>query len=67
LLHLRVNHKSFWIGYTSFAITPDGYFRMQQGDFTRPRNIKDFLLIPQEKIPPEISYFELEGFENYFC
>lgn len=47
------------LSYTAFAITDDGLFRMTASDFGRPRNLKDFLLAPAEKIPGEINYLAL--------
>ena len=49
------------LGYAAFAITADGFFRMTAGDFSRPRHLKDFVLIAAEKIAPEMNYFALEN------
>jgi len=49
------------LGYVAFAITNDGFFRMTPADFARPRELKDFLLVPAEKISPEISYLALSS------
>ena len=49
------------LDYLPFAITADGFFRMTAADFDRPRHLKDFLLVPQEKISGEISYLALEN------
>jgi len=45
--------------YTPFAITADGLFRMTAADFARPREFKDFLLAPVEKIPADVTYLSL--------
>jgi FkbM family methyltransferase len=47
--------------YTPFAVTSNGLFRMTSSDFSRPREIKDFLLVPSEKLLPEICYLPLES------
>ena len=44
------------LNYAAFAITNDGYFRFSAADFTRPREMKDFLLIPLEKITADAMY-----------
>ena len=49
------------LGYTPFAITAAGFFRMTATDFDRPRGVKDFLLAPAEKISPDISYLALSS------
>ena len=49
------------LNYAAFAITADGFFRMNTGDFTRPRGMKDFLLVPREKIPGETLYLSPEN------
>lgn len=46
--------------YTSFAVTANGMFRMTPGDFARPRELKDFLLIPSEKLAAGINYLSLD-------
>ena len=53
------------LGYVPFAITGDGFFRMTAADFTRPRQLKDFLLAPAEKIPADTSYFALENLDHF--
>jgi FkbM family methyltransferase len=50
--------------YAIFAITEEGAFRMQPCDFVRPRNIKDFVLIPREKVPEEWSFLALSSLEE---
>jgi FkbM family methyltransferase len=47
------------LGYTLFAITENGLFHMTASDFTRPRGIKDFLLMPAEKAPADTHYLPL--------
>lgn len=54
------------LGYAPFAITGDGFFRMTADDFTRPRGLKDFLLVPNEKISDDISYLALENVGEIF-
>ncbi len=49
------------LGYAAFAITADGFFRMSVADFSRPRGMKDFLLVPAEKISADISYLAPEN------
>lgn len=44
------------LNYTPFAITADGLFRMTTADFSRPRALKDFLLVPPGKLPANASY-----------
>lgn len=55
------------LNYAAFAITPDGFFRMNAVDFARPRSLKDFLLIPKEKIAGDISYLALENIGEIFA
>jgi FkbM family methyltransferase len=52
------------LGYTPFAVTANGFFRMSAADFDRPRGVKDFLLVPAEKLPADkisagISYLDM--------
>lgn len=54
------------LGYAPFAITQDGFFRMTADDFTRPRGLKDFLLVPREKISGDIAYLALENIGEIF-
>lgn len=49
------------LGYVAFAITNDGFFRMTPADFQRPRGLKDFLLVPAEKISGDFYYLALEN------
>lgn len=44
------------LNYAAFAILNDGYFRFSAADFTRPREFKDFLLIPMEKVAADVQY-----------
>lgn len=46
--------------YACFASTAAGLFRMAADDFARPRDYKDFLLIPEERIQPEVHYLSLD-------
>ena len=54
------------LGYAPFAITADGFFRMSAEDFARPRNLKDFLLVPKEKIVGDVSYLAPENAGEFF-
>ena len=49
------------LNYAAFAVTADGFFRMNTGDFTRPRGMKDFLLVPRERISGDTSYLSPEN------
>jgi FkbM family methyltransferase len=44
--------------YVPFAITDSGFFRMTPGDFARPREFREFLLAPEEKIPTGSFYLD---------
>jgi hypothetical protein len=55
------------LGYAAFAITPDGFFRMNASDFARPRNLKDFLVAPAEKIPGDAGFLALENVGELFA
>lgn len=50
--------------YVPFAITNEGFFRMQPADFERARVFKDFLLAPQEAIPADISYLACSSLDE---
>ncbi len=52
------------LGYVPFAITLDGFFRMTAADFSRPRQLKDFLLVPREKITSEVGYLASSDVEQ---
>jgi FkbM family methyltransferase len=57
------------LGYTPFAITADGFFRMTAADFDRPRSVKNFLLAPAERLSAEkisagISYLDMASVEK---
>ena len=52
--------------YAMFAITADGFFRMTAADFSRPRGMKDFLLVPLEKISTDIFFLALENIGEMF-
>lgn len=54
------------LGYVAFAVAADGFFRMTAADFARPRAVKDFLLVPQEKISGEVNYLPLENVGEIF-
>lgn len=54
------------LNYAAFAITPEGYFRMSAADFSRPRNFKDFLLIPKEKVEGNTGFLALENIGDLF-
>jgi len=54
------------LNYVAFAITADGYFRMAAADFSRPRGVKDFLLVPGEKLSGDISYLAPENVGELF-
>lgn len=55
------------LNYAAFAITADGFFRMNAADFSRPRGLKDFLLVPKEKISSEVAYLAPENVSAFFC
>lgn len=44
------------LNYAAFAVLKEGYFRFSGADFARPREFKDFLLIPAEKLAGEVQY-----------
>jgi FkbM family methyltransferase len=44
------------LNYAAFAITNDGFFRFAAADFARPREMKDFLLVPAEQIAGDAQY-----------
>jgi FkbM family methyltransferase len=48
------------LDYATFAITADGYFRMNTADFSRSRSLKDFVLMPREKIANDICFLASE-------
>jgi FkbM family methyltransferase len=50
--------------YVPFAVTANGLFRMAASDFSRPRELKDFLLLPAEKIPPDAFYLPVESLKD---
>ena len=52
--------------YAVFAITAEGFFRMSATDFSRPRSQKDFLLIPQEKVPGDFNFLAAENVSTLF-
>jgi FkbM family methyltransferase len=54
-------------GYVAFAITPEGCFRMNPPDFSRPRLFKDFLLVPREKISDQTLYLAPENLGEFFA
>ena len=54
------------LNYAAFAITAEGFFRMSAADFSRPRSLKDFLLIPKEKVPGDSSYLAPENVGKMF-
>jgi FkbM family methyltransferase len=47
--------------YATFAITGDGLFRMTARDFEEKRTMKDFLLLPLEKISADISFLAFDS------
>lgn len=49
--------------YAPFAITTDGFFRLNSADFERPRGFKDFLLAPVEAVSESVSYLSLPSLE----
>lgn len=55
------------LGYAAFAITADGFFRMNAPDFDRHRVLKDFLLIPREKISEAVCFLALEDLAGIFA
>jgi FkbM family methyltransferase len=50
--------------YMPFAVTSNGLFRMASPDFSRPRELKDFLLLPAEKIPSDVFYLPIESLRD---
>jgi FkbM family methyltransferase len=44
------------LGYSPFAITTEGLFRMKAADFSSPRGFKDFLLVPAGAVSGDVSY-----------
>lgn len=54
------------LGYTPFAIVPSGFFRMTPADFARPHDLKDFLLVPEERVAKDVFFFALENFNDLF-
>lgn len=52
------------LGYVPFAITADGFFRMTSADFERPRQFKDFLLVPVEVVAESVSYLSPVALEK---
>lgn len=50
--------------YVSFAVTSNGLFRMAARDFSQPRTFKDFLLVPSEKLSPEIHYLSMRSMHD---
>ena len=51
--------------YAPFAITAEGFFRMTSADFERPRQFKDFLLVPMEAVPENVSYLSPVSLEKF--
>ncbi len=47
-------------GYSAFALTGDGCFRMNRKDFLQARQTKDFLLIPTEFVHFDLCYLTQE-------
>ncbi len=54
------------LGYAAFALTLDGFFRMNAEDFSRTRQLRDFLLIPKEQIADSISYLTPDDVGDLF-
>jgi len=52
--------------YAAFAVTENGFFRMNPADFSQLRNLKDFLLVPREKIEPDVLYLTPENAARKF-
>src|SRR5450756_281599 len=52
------------LNYATFAITNDGFFRFSAADFARPREMKDFLLVPTEKITADVLYLSTKSVET---
>jgi FkbM family methyltransferase len=52
--------------YAVFAITNNGFFRMTAQDFSQPRDFKDFLLVPAEKIPVHVHYLPAAEAAGFF-
>jgi hypothetical protein len=49
------------LNYAAFAITSEGYFRMSVADFSQPRQIRDFLLLPQELVSKDVLFLAWES------
>jgi FkbM family methyltransferase len=54
------------LGYAAFAIIGEGYFRMTRADFTQPRRMKDFLLIPRKQVAGDAGYLSAETLSGLF-
>jgi FkbM family methyltransferase len=54
------------LGYGAFAVAADGFFRMTTEDFSRPRELRDFLLIPAEKVSSPANYLTLADVDRQF-
>lgn len=53
--------------YSEGSKMPDGFFRMNAVDFSRPRGSRnDFLLVPQEKNSGDVSFLALENIGKIF-
>lgn len=55
------------LNYAAFAIAAEGFFRMTTADFARPRGLKDFLLVPKEKIAGDVAYLAPENVGKIFA
>jgi FkbM family methyltransferase len=55
------------LDYVAYAITTVGFFRMNATDFSRPRSLKDFLLIPREKSSGTDCFLTLENVGEIFA
>ena len=54
------------LGYVSFAVASEGFFRMSAEDFSRPRTMRDFLLVPREQISATVFYLTLADVGKIF-
>ena len=54
------------LDYAAFAVTENGFFRMNAVDFSLPRDWKDFLLVPREKVSGDVCFLTLENVGQIF-
>jgi FkbM family methyltransferase len=54
------------LGYVPYVVASEGFFRMSHEDFSRPRNLRDFLLIPRERVSDAVCYLTLTDITKKF-